>query len=87
MKWVLYRSFPSLVLGPAMDIKIKPLVNNVSPKHQVEDEFDTGKEEAELQNDIERRNPDDLSGELTGILHNMKHRELPYKGRQNIRYT
>ena len=89
MKWVLYRSFPSLVLAQTIDnIKIRPLVNNQDPEHKFEDELDTGKGETELLNDIERRNPEDLSEELIGILHKMKQRELPYRGNlQNIRFT
>ena len=40
MKWVLYRSFPSLVLAQTIDnIKIRPLVNNQDPEHKFEDEL------------------------------------------------
>ena len=89
MKWALFRNFPSLILGPPVDkIKIKSLIDNEDPGHQVEDDFDTGQKGTALKYDVEGRNPSELSGELTKILLNIKDRRLPYKGNiHNVRFT
>ena len=89
MKWALFRNFPSLILGPPVDkIKIKSLIDNEDPGHQVKDDFDTGQKGTALKYDVEGRNPSELSGELTKILLNIKDRRLPYKGNiHNVRFT
>ena len=91
LKWTLFRNFPSLILGPPVDkIKIKSLIDNadLDPRHQVDDDFDTGQKGAALRYNVVRRNQSELSGELTNILLNIKDRRLPYKGNiHNVRFT
>ena len=78
MKWSLYRNFPSLILDPSIDRKIRTPTNDNDPRDQDEKDFALEHENGVLRSDNSQGYHEDLSRELHGILRNMKDHSQSY---------